>query len=125
LVADAFTWSWSYNEDELGAIFNRELSTLAPLLKHQSFAEEQEWRLVSAAISIKDKNVHVRDSSSRLLPHFRFRLRDRKQVLELSRLTIGPTPEPQINKIGVWSSLAVHNATAAKIEVSSVPFRAW
>jgi hypothetical protein len=68
------------------------LLRMAAVLKHPSFEEEQEWRLVSPVIN--DMAVHpiqFREGASMLVPYYAFPLADDEGTMQLEHVYLGPT----------------------------------
>jgi hypothetical protein len=62
----------------------------ASSIKHPSFAEEKEWRLVTGPISITSDEVKYRSSKTTLVPYFEMELSDDNMPLELSEIWYWP-----------------------------------
>ncbi|MGA8809353.1 MAG: DUF2971 domain-containing protein [Thermoanaerobaculia bacterium] len=112
-------------DDPLSQHFAYQVATISPLLKHATFREEKEWRLVSRITSIDHPQVRVREGQSRIIPYFDFTLAKDGEPLHLRDLKIGPSPLPQLASEGVWAALRVSKTIAQSTTVSSVPYRAW
>src|SRR5262249_49066159 len=68
-------------------------SRLAVLLKHESFQEEQEWRLISMPHGTFE--LEFRPGVSTLVPYFKFDMgKDRDTYVQSVR--VGPTPHPEL-----------------------------
>lgn len=65
---------------------------IAPILKHPSFEEEQEWRLVSPLAGIKNFPTLFRESDSMIIPYCEFKIADDDEPLPFSTVKVGPTP---------------------------------
>jgi hypothetical protein len=67
------------------------LLCIAAILKHPAFEEEQEWRIVSPAISnCGEAPIYFREGSSMLVPYYAFNLHDGPR-LRLDHVYLGPT----------------------------------
>lgn len=78
------------------SVFERvegDLLRIAAILKHPSFEEEQEWRIVSPVISRNhDMPIHFREGASMIVPYYAFDLSaDQGQPLVLDHVFLGPT----------------------------------
>ncbi len=69
------------------------LLSIAAVLKHPSFEEEQEWRLVSPVIQrLEEHPIHFREGTSMLVPYFAFSLRATEDAnMTLEHVYLGPT----------------------------------
>lgn len=113
------------DDDPLSQHFAYQVAIISPLLKHATFCEEKEWRLVSRITSIDHPQVRVREGQSRIIPYFDFRLAPEGKPLHLRDLKIGPSPLPQLASEGVWAALRVSKTISQSTSVSSVPYRPW
>ena len=70
-----------------------ELLKIAAILKHPSFAEEQEWRIVSPVIyECRQYPISFRESHSMLVPYYAFPLNlSPIQPMTLQHVFVGPT----------------------------------
>jgi hypothetical protein len=63
------------------------LLRIATILKHPSFEDEQEWRIVSPLIALACEGpVHFRESASMLVPYYAFELQGRECGLQLDHV---------------------------------------
>ena len=101
----------------------RLLALVAPALKHPSFAEEREWRLVvpEGSFAQDEDTLHFREGRSTLVPFHAYSF----AYMPLERLMIGPTPHPDLARDVVQSLLAAKGLSATTIRVSSIPNRTW
>jgi hypothetical protein len=99
----------------------------APLLKHASFAEEREWRLISQPLRVNHPQMAYRSGTSMLIPYFRFRLCLADEPLDVSEVTVvvGPTPHPTQARSAVISMLSKHGITRYVVGNTSTPYRNW
>jgi hypothetical protein len=80
--------------------FQTEVTRYGPILKHPSFSEEREWRLVSSPYSSGDARICYRPGRNSIVPYSEFALYDGghpvliRTLLEPQRsllVTVGPT----------------------------------
>lgn len=77
----------------------RDLGTIAPRLKHPSFSEEQEWRLVIKDFDFRSKDDWgIRQGNTMLIPYTRFTVKNDHSYSSIYEIVIGPTPEPELAK---------------------------
>ena len=97
---------------------------LAVLLKHESFQEEQEWRLISTPRSVVE--LDFRPGVSTLVPYSKFDLGKNRNAYVHS-VTIGPTPHPELTKDSVRMLLTKLNVTdpEKKVFATQIPYRNW
>jgi hypothetical protein len=99
-------------------------SQLAMTLKHESFEEEREWRLISQPKFISE--LEFRQGLSTLIPFFPFNLgSDRNSYLH--SLIVGPTPLPELAVDSARMLLQKLGLSPSKEKVSGTktPFRGW
>ncbi|MFT5699855.1 MAG: hypothetical protein ACI8ZB_002723 [Desulforhopalus sp.] len=108
-------------------LIESDLLRIAAILKHPSFAEEEEWRVVSPVITdFVNAPVQFREGASMLLPYINFDLvsRDNGPVL-LQHLFLGPTPNKTISMNSLTMFLAKNGIRPPRgISYCQIPFRA-
>lgn len=103
-----------------------DLLRLAAILKHPSFEEEQEWRLVSPVISdYRQAAVSFREGRSMLVPYMRFALvAEEHEAVALDHVFLGPTPNISLSMNSMKMCLAKHSIRPARgIEYCQIPYR--
>jgi len=112
-----------------------QLATLIPLLKHESFSEEKEWRLVIRRLEVEEKENlskerNYRVEASGLTPYLSWPIAlippkpDAGRRGLLTHLTVGPHPDIDLAKETVESWLSQEGISAI-VEKSNTPFRSW
>lgn len=66
-------------------------STIAPIFKHESFKEEQEWRLISMQMDSRYPNIDLHQGATILIPHYNFALPLVNDNLNLEDIYVGPS----------------------------------
>lgn len=111
---------------ELWRCFTTVFLQVAPVLKHPSFHEEREWRLISAPVPMQHPDYGVVLAGSRLRPTFRlpFPRDEDGHCHVLVEANIGPSADSAL----VRDSLATLSATQGhrdlQLNVSRIPYRA-
>ena len=72
----------------LGAFLNR----YSPILKHEAFAEEKEWRIISRPLSCRRNGFDFRPGTTMLIPYYKIPLTTDTQVFQIEEIVVGPTP---------------------------------
>jgi hypothetical protein len=97
------------------------------ILKHPSFSEEQEWRIVSAPSLQAEPPVTVeyREGRSMLIPYRRFQLPTKPGGgLKIERVVVGPTQHYSNAVLSVANFLDSQNSMPAKgVEYCEIPLR--
>jgi hypothetical protein len=116
-------------DKEYYGIFERvegDLLRIASLLKHPSFEEEQEWRIVSPLITdFSDASVHFREGTSMLVPFYEFQLTDGdERCLKLDHVYLGPTSNIELSMNSLELYLAKQHASPQHgISYCQIPYR--
>jgi hypothetical protein len=105
----------------LGAYLNR----YAPILKHPSFKEEREWRIISRPLSCKSKGFEFRPGNSMLIPYYNLPLASENVLFDLAEVVVGPTPHPEQANCSASSFLVSQNLRDIPVNNSEVPYRNW
>jgi len=94
---------------------------LASLLKHPSFRDEREWRIVTQEISDDHPQIAIREGKLVPIPYFEFELA--KPEVELNvEIVAGPNQEMDL-AIGSLATLLKRKKCIASSRASSVPYR--
>lgn len=105
--------------------FQEVLVAMAQLLKHESFSEEREWRLISSPQPYTNPRFQHRPGRYNLIPYYRLPLWSPRGKVGIERIIIGPTPDPELSKDALYSLLGSLGVEGVAIERSEVPFRGW
>jgi len=114
-----------------GASLSANLSETALFLKHESFVEEREWRIVSQPISSTHERVCFREGKSVLIPFYKLSLLNSQNFCQVSHIVIGPTPNEKLAYRSVRTFLLKEKLSSFEIDkevpisISQVPYRDW
>jgi len=105
-----------------------DLARIMPLLKHSSFSEEKEWRLVLPydAITFPDlleKDIRIGKSS--LLPYIKEPIGQEPGYPQLKHVIVGPTPVINRAIDSVKILLKWNGLSEVVVTESSTSFRSW
>jgi hypothetical protein len=107
------------------------LNRYAPILKHNAFQEEHEWRVVTRPLLCTLKSFGYRTGPSMLIPYSRLSLESRP-ALAIREIVIGPTPHPEQSLRSVHGLLTKNSIETGgphrqgvSIRLSAVPYRNW
>jgi Protein of unknown function (DUF2971) len=122
----AIPWrgSWGFHGPLADILFR-----CGAFFKEPSFAEENEWRLVSSAIMFHDSQLEVRAGRSMPTPYFRLPIGgdDAPSILHV---VVGPCPHMVLSKSAV-TTLLLRKGVRGPLEGrqvaigSTIPFRDW
>jgi hypothetical protein len=96
-----------------------EFSKIASVLKHSSFDEEKEWRIVSGLIP--NRNMEFRIIKSMILPYFPISFSDFEPFL-IDEIIIGPSPEQSLAESSLMQFILKKNLNIS-IKTSKIPYR--
>jgi hypothetical protein len=105
----------------------RDLSEIAPLLKHKSFEHEKEWRLVSAfsTWAPAPRDMHFEAGPRMIKPYYKFSLLPEGTMQRPSLvISVGPTADPEAACHAAESLMEVHEWDG-KVVPSATPYRGW
>ncbi len=105
--------------------FVTRLATYAPVIKHHSFSEEKEWRLISNPIRGDDPKFGCRGARSMIIPHYTFDLVGSDGQFEIARVIVGPGPHKALNLRAVTWLLMSNGVISEGATSSQVPYRNW
>ncbi len=89
--SDGSSWSQIFSRIE------GDILRIAAVLKHPSFAEEQEWRLISP-VQDTGEAIQFREGGSMLIPFYAFELRDGSSgQIKLDHVYLGPTSNAELS----------------------------
>jgi hypothetical protein len=111
---------------ELFEHLESDLLRLAAILKHPSFEEEQEWRLVSPVVpDYRQAAVSFREGRSMLVPYMSFALAlEDQEPVALDHVFLGPTPNISLSMNSMKMCLAKHGIRPVRgIEYCQIPYR--
>lgn len=103
-----------------------DLLRIAAILKHPTFREEEEWRLVSPVYTdFENSPIHFREGKAMLVPYVEFELRSgTKPSIALEHLYLGPTPNKIISMNSLKMFLAKNGIMPPRgIEYCQIPYR--
>ena len=112
--------------DELAHSISNEfiisLFALAPMLKHESFKEEKEWRIVSSNLRIAP-DIRFRANESNIIPYIEISLCQRDEEIEFREIFIGPSSINDYSKEAVLQLVRKNRVPQNFIRLSSAPYR--
>ncbi|KJS02906.1 MAG: hypothetical protein VR65_03440 [Desulfobulbaceae bacterium BRH_c16a] len=117
-------------DDSYQSIFQMiesDLLRIAAILKHPSFREEEEWRIISPVITdYVEASVLFREGTSMLVPYIQFELMAQNDSpICLDHLFLGPTPNITISMNSLTMFLSKNGIQPEKgISYCQIPFRA-
>ena len=118
--AEEYQWHGVFEQIE------GDLLRIAAILKHPSFEEEQEWRIVSPIIaSSENKPIYFREGASMLVPYYAFDLMASPSAkLELDHVFLGPTSNIDLSMQSISLYLQKYNAKPDQgVSYCQIPYR--
>jgi hypothetical protein len=105
-----------------------DLVRIAALLKHPSFHEEEEWRIISSISRNNIKaSIKYREGPSSLIPYLNFQLPETPSGnLDIEHVILGPTPTPRNSMISLSHYLLQQSASPTRgLDYCQIPHRTW
>jgi hypothetical protein len=131
LVAVVFSENVRMKEDgrypvaPQGGYLAARLHKYAPILKHPSFAEEREWRMISLPLSCRLPRFEFRPGKSMAIPYYRVPLKESENEIKLDEVVIGPTPHIEQSCNAARNFLVSRGLEDVPVNMSAVPYRNW
>ena len=98
---------------------------LAPIIKDESFNEEQEWRLISSIVTDDLPRFDFREGQYSLIPYYNFPITDPDTGHCINKIVVGPSPHVELAKNSLRNFLNSQRMSKTQIEISKIPFRNW
>lgn len=92
------------------------------MLKHDSFKEEKEWRIVSSNLRTAP-DVQFRANESSIIPYIEMALCQNDSEIEIRKVFIGPGSNNQFSREAVLQLLRKNRIPENNIRFSSAPYR--
>ena len=96
----------------------------APILKHKTFLEEREWRIVTRPLACTRDRFDYRSGRSMLIPYYRIPLTGKNIEFGIKRIVVGPAPYGA-QAVEAVNSLVLKHDLDVQVTGSVVPFRNW
>jgi hypothetical protein len=108
---------------QAGDVLRGSLLSLAPRMKHHSFEEEEEWRLVSPLLD-ESEAFEYRTGRSTPIPYVQFPIARDKRESAIGEIVVGPSPHRDLS-IMATAGLLRRYGIAAPVRASETTFREW
>lgn len=98
----------------------------AAAMKHYTFAEEKEWRLLG--LCRDPKRFRFRPGKSSLTPYIELKWGEGTEAQDaqpICSITVGPCPDPKLASKAVSGLLRSSSLETVQVKSSQIPFRAW
>ena len=96
---------------------------LAGAMKHPTFSEEKEWRLLG--VQRGHDQIKFRPGRSFLVPYIELDWKGPGDRSPLSSVRLGPCPHPVLARKSLQKFLEVSGADHVSVEETEIPFRSW
>jgi Protein of unknown function (DUF2971) len=109
------------------------LHRYAPVMKHNSFREEREWRIISRPLMVHRKTFEYREGPALLVPYCKLDLCAEGEHMRLDALVVGPSLDVDRTRMSAGGFLLKENVEmpdgklglSLHIRDSVVPYRDW
>jgi len=112
--------------EEFASFWLWNLSFLLPMIKHDAFEAEAEWRLIYWLKDTDIPRMKFTQQQSMMRRHLPLELRadvnDSHSRLPLAGIMVGPTRHPELSRIGI-NDLLVKRSYAFRASMTDIPFR--
>lgn len=100
------------------------LVLVGPMIKHPSFSEEREWRMISTPKKMTETTWGFRAGKYMIVPHSIFHLDEMPDDFPITELIVGPTPYPNLSQRSLDHYI---KSLGLNIQVicSDIPYRDW
>jgi hypothetical protein len=105
--------------------FHTVLGIVAPILKHPSFFEEREWRLVIPPASAGTASPQFRVGRSQMIPFIELPLESEEVPMKLNLIVVGPTPNRDTALASFRTFCRVKQVPVDHVAISPIPYRDW
>lgn len=123
LIEPLFSVALENLDQELNYFVNKFVQ-IAPMIKHNSFSEEREWRLISGVFATNRPDWKVRIGRTMLIPYTEFNF-GKENESALCEVVVGPTPHHYLSGSSVSSALHKAKIKNWTVRYSQSPFRDW
>jgi hypothetical protein len=118
--------------DLLAVIAANDFLVIAAMMKHQGFAEEREWRLISTSSRDDTSHVKYRSVARYLIPYLEVsispdvipQIDGRRKFIGIDEILVGPAPEPELSWRSCMQLLYDRDIHFEQITPSGTPYRA-
>ena len=97
------------------------LYRLAPLMKNESFAEEQEWRLIVTLT--KNSDISYREGIKWIIPYYKLNMVKSEEFLRVKEIIVGPTLDQFAAINSLERFLQSERVAYGRVTASRIPFR--
>ena len=106
------------------------LIRFSPLLKHEAFKGEQEWRLICGPLGRPARGYGAHQGRSTMVPHVAFNLHTENAPSGISNLVVGPCADQELAMAGAMEALSTYAIDLEKtrsysVGGSQIPYRNW
>lgn len=108
-----------------GAEFASGFFLLAAAFKHESFVEEDEWRLVSRSKLQGGRPLRFREGRSGVVPYVEMPIVATEGRTKFETVLIGPSQHSELSRQSLIALFQEREIECADIKTSFTPYRAW
>ncbi|MEX2374394.1 MAG: DUF2971 domain-containing protein [Dehalococcoidia bacterium] len=111
--------------EKYSAVLFEQIIFVAPLIKHTSFAEEKEWRLIWMPGRLDILSLKYRQGPGLLVPFVEVSLSGEDGLVPLEEIIVGPMPHQEAALRALSGALQNQGYSPKRYSLSQVPYRTW
>ena len=111
--------------EEYTALLFEQVLFVAPLIKHPSFAEEKEWRLIWMPGRLDVLSLQYRQGPGLFVPFVAVSLVGEGGAVTIEEIIVGPMPHQEAALRALSGALQLHDFRPRRLSFSQVPYRTW
>lgn len=97
---------------------------IAPALKHPSFVEEEEWRLIGGPFALNDEHLDFRPGRYGVIPYFKFSLQC-ERGFRIKEIVAGPAPDKKKTVESAKYLVGAKGIPCERVIPSTATYRGW
>jgi hypothetical protein len=98
---------------------------VAAILKHDTFSEEREWRIILPVTDYNRHQVYFREGISMLTPYLNISIVDYDDSIPIVDVVVGPTPNKDLSLHSATHFVKSRVSVDCDVTLSTIPYRGW
>jgi len=97
----------------------------APIIKHQTFSEEKEWRIICHGIKSDDSRLKFRPGKSGIIPYLNIEFASMPKIIRIKEVVIGPNSDCRLSMNALRMLMNSKGIDCPSIKGSAIPYKNW